>query len=289
AARAFASLGDSATALALQLAAGGDEVRPGIRVRLVGLVRQRMGTSQASAAAALLDGEYDDLTPEERLLVARAFVRSGPAARAVAAYDAAFATGAGTADDRLSYADALFATRRYELAARMYGQVPAGHARRGEAMYDQARSQLRAGQVGASRATLRRILSERPGDAVHASRALYLLADLATDEDRDAAARSAFRDVVREYPTSNLAPVAGFQAALIAYIDGEYRTAAREWDEVVSRWPRSSEVSRARYWAGRAHSAAGNADTARARWRAVAGSDPRSYYATRSRDRLGNV
>src|SRR5690606_3119572 len=80
AARAFASRGDSATALALQLAAGGDEVRPGIRVRLVGLVRQRMGTSQASAAAARLDGEYDDLTPEERLLVARAFVRSGPAA-----------------------------------------------------------------------------------------------------------------------------------------------------------------------------------------------------------------
>lgn len=287
AARAFAALGDTATALALRLAVGGDTARPAIRRQLVDLVRRRAGTAQASAAATLLDDAWHDLTPEERLLVARALVRSGPAARAVRAYDAAFATGAGTTEDRLAYADALFATRNYELAARMYAQVPASHPRRGEAMYDRARAQLRAGSTSAARATLRQLIAERPRDVGPASRALVLLADLATDEGRDAAARSAFRDVVRDYPTSPVAPTAGFYAALIAFVDGDARTAAREWDEVVQRWPQSSEVSRARYWAGRAWAAAGNRDSAEARWRTVVRTDPRSYYATRSRERLG--
>src|SRR5690606_10042561 len=132
-----------------------------------------------------------------------------------------------------------------------------------------------------------RILTERPSDTANAARALYLLADLATDENRDSDAREAYRGVVTRYPGSNIAALSGFHAALIAFIDGNHRTAAGELDDVVRRWPRSAEVNRARYWAGRAHHAAGNADTARARWQAVVRSDPRSYYATRSRERLG--
>src|SRR5690606_22448164 len=121
--------------------------------------------------------------------------------------------------------------------------------------------------------TLRRILSERPRDTVSAARALYLLADLATDEGRDAAARSAYLDVVERYPTSNLAPAAGFHAGLIAFIDGSFATAARELDNVARRWPRSSEVSRVRYWAGRAHRSAGNPSAAREHWLAVSTAD----------------
>lgn len=287
AARAYAALGDTATALSLELAVSDSSDRGQLRARLLALVRSRTGTSQAASAAALLSREYTNLSPDELLLVARATVRGGSAANAVRAYDAAFATGAGTPEDRLSYADALFATRNNELAARMYAQVPASHPRRGEAMYDQARSQLRAGNLAASRATLRRILTERPSDTANAARALYLLADLATDENRDSDAREAYRGVVTRYPGSNIAALSGFHAALIAFIDGNHRTAAGELDDVVRRWPRSAEVNRARYWAGRAHHAAGNADTARARWQAVVRSDPRSYYATRSRERLG--
>lgn len=289
AARAYAALGDTATAFSLELSTLDASARGPFRSRVVSFIRGRMGTPQAATAAALLDDTYSDLSPDERLLVARAIVRGGSAARAVRAFDAAFATGAGTTEDRISYADALFATRNYELAARMYAQVPPSHARRGEAMYDQAVSQLRAGSVPASRATLRRILAERPADTASAARALYLLADLATDENRDSDAREAYRSVAARYPTSSIAPLAAFHAALIAFVDGDHRTASREFDDLVRRWPRSGEVIRARYWAGRSYQAAGIADSARSRWQSVVRADPRSYYATRSRERLGNV
>lgn len=289
AARVYEANGDTVTALGLRLAVAGDAERARLRPVLMTQLRDGTSPAQASAAAVLVDTGYADLTPAERLLVARTFARSGPAARTVSAYDRAFAAGAGEVSDRIAYANALFAVRNYPLAARMYAQVPASHSRRGDAMYDQARSELRAGRLGDSRATLRRILAERPQDTTAAAQALYLLADLATDEGRDAAARSAYLDLVRRYPTSRLAPTAGFFAGLIAYVDGNHATAARELDDIARRWPASGELSRIRYWAGRAHQSAGNMDAARAHWRAVATADPRSYYAMRSRERLGDT
>ncbi len=287
AAQAYLALGDTAAALGLRLAVEDSSARPAIRVSLLDVVRRRSGTAQARIAATTLDSAFGPLPATEQLIVARSLARSGPAASAARAFARAFAGGEGTADDRLSYARQLFATRDYPAAAREFARVPASHPQGGSARYEEARAQLRAGEGAASRATLRRVIAEHPRDAGAASQALYLLADLATDEGRDAAARTAFLDLVREYPTSSLAPTARFQAALIAYLDGEFRTAARELDTLVARHRQSAEASRARYWAGRAYAAAGDTAPARARWRSVVETDERSYYATRSRERLG--
>ena len=157
------------------------------------------------------------------------------------------------------------------------------------AAYQHARSLLRAGQGAAARTALRQVISDHRGDKEAASHALYLLADLATDEGRDGPAHSAFREVAERYPASTLGASAAFRAALIAYASGSHRTAAGEWDELVKRHPSSSEALTAEYWSGRAWSDAGDSATARAKWEAVERRSGLSYYSMLAARRLGRA
>ncbi|HEY0969508.1 MAG TPA: transglycosylase SLT domain-containing protein, partial [Gemmatimonadales bacterium] len=195
--------------------------------------------------------------------------------------------GALTADDRLLHARALFRLGRYDAAAAEFARVPATHREGGDAAYERARAVLRAGRLGEARTLLRAIPNDFPKDADAAGRALYLLADLATDEGRDEAARSTFRHLAATYPTSGMAPRARFQAAIIAYADGHYRAAAAEMDTLESRYPRASDALAALYWAGRAHARIGDSASAAARWRQVNEREPLSYYGVLARRRLG--
>jgi soluble lytic murein transglycosylase len=130
------------------------------------------------------------------------------------------------------------------------------------------------------------VLRDFPRQSAGAARALFLLADLATDEGRDAAARDAFASMARRFPTSSLAPLARFRAAIIAYAAAHYRTAAGELDALVERYPHSTEALAARYWAGRAYDRLRDTARAREHWRDVMASEPLSYYAMMSARRL---
>lgn len=277
-------LGDSTTGTT---ATKGDSAA--VRKALVALVKSHSGSSTAREALALLDESFGRPSASEELLAARSAAVAGPAARAVDGYERAFEAGLGNSRDRFRYATLLSRLGRDRAAAAQFARVKSPASLAASAAYQHARSLLRAGEGSAARSALRKVIRDHRGDREAASHALYLLADLATDEGRDGPARSAFREVAERYPTSSLAASAGFRAALIAYVSGSYTTAAREWDELAKKHSSSSEALAAEYWSARARSAAGDSAAARARWRAVERRSSASYYSMLASRRLGRA
>jgi soluble lytic murein transglycosylase len=275
-------LGDSTAALAVS-----DSERSAVRRALVALISKRSGSSTAREALALLDDSFGHLTPEEELHAARSAAAAGPASRAAAGFARAFEAGLGSSRDHFTYASILSRLGRDREAATQFGHVESPRSLAASAAYQRARSLLRAGEGAASRTALRAVIRDHRSDTEAASHALYLLADLATDEGRDGPARSAYREVAERYPTSTLAASAAFRAALIAFTQGSHRTAAREWDELVKRHPSSTEALAAEYWSGRAWGAAGESASARKRWEAVERRSKLSYYSMLAARRLG--
>lgn len=292
---AYDSLGLPVRALRLRLGDSASTAKAtkadsvAVRGALISLVKTRPGSSAAREALALLDESFGRLAAEEELYAARSASAAGPAGRAADAYERAFEAGLGNSRDRFTYASILSRLGRDRAAAAQFARVKGSSSLAASAAYQRARSLLRAGEGAASRTALRQVIKDYRGDSEAASHALYLLADLATDEGRDGPARDAYREVAERYPTSTLAASAAFRAALIAYVSGSYETAAREWDELVEKHPSSSEVLAARYWSGRAWSAAGDSAAARARWKAVEGRSDVSYYSMLASRRLGRA
>ena len=286
AARAYAELGQPGEALRLRSMASRDDAeKAAVRSDAFALLRARPPAADVRVTVALVDSVVGPISPDEDLVVARAANGAGLLQRAAAGF--ARSAASLTADDRYAYGMALSRLGRDADAARELAKVPASAATGGAAAYQRARSLLRAGQGASSRAALRRVMTAFPNDTTAAAPALFLLADLATDEGRDANARTAFLDVARRYPSSTLAPVAQFRAGIIAYAAGNFARAADDLDALVQRFPRSTEISAARYWAGRARERSGDRRRAAERWREVMESDPLSYYSMLSARRLG--
>ena len=282
--RAFTANGAVLSALRLRAATETDSVaRRAIRADLMGIVRTGSSTG-ARIATEVLDSVFRPLAPAEELLIARALPASS-ATRAHAAFTRAFAEGLGTPADRFEHGEILFRLGRHTDAAASFARVRAPHSLAPSAAYQRARSVLYAGDGGRARSLLRELLRDHPTSESSAL-ALYLLADLATDEKRDAAARDAFADLARRFPRHPRAPLAALRAALITYTNGSPRAAAAELDAIVAKYGNSGEASAARYWSGRAWAAAGDTTRARERWRATATRDPVSYYGAASARRL---
>lgn len=288
AARRYRALGERVTALRLRLDASPDsDSREAVRRDLMALVAARRSTPEVRAATSLLDSAFAPLTPDEELVVARAAASSGPPARAVAGYAKAFDAGIGKNDDRFGYATALGKLGRYADAAFQFNLVRAPMPLAASAAYQRARALVRDGQLNEGREALLAIGRRYPKDTVAASSALFLLGDLAADDRADDQARLYNRRLAVRYPTSSFAPTARFRAALLELLQGDPARAAREFDELWQRYPKSDEAPAAIYWAGRACAAAGDTAAARSRWALVAGSDPGSYYVGLGLKRLG--
>ncbi len=258
--------------------------RNAIRAELLAIVRAGSPTG-ARTATEILDSSFRPLTEAEELVVARGLPASS-AARAHSAYTRAFAAGLGSPSDRFEHGEILFRLGRHSDAAASFARVRVPHAMAPAAAYQRARAVLYAGDGGNVRTLLRAVLRDHP-TSESAALALYLLADLATDENRDTAARDAFRDLARRFPRHSRAPIAALRAALITYTNGSPRTAAAELDSIVAKYGSSGEGSAARYWSGRAWAAAGDTARARQRWRETATRDPVSYYGAMAARRLG--
>ena len=289
AARAFAALGardDALRAAALHAMRNGGS-RDSVKAALLEPIRTRPGTSEARVAAELLDQWYAPVPPPDELYIARALARSGPLGRAAQAYAGAGNAGLLTNDDRFQYGRVLARLNRDRAAAAQYARVSGTGAVAAAAAYQRGRALVALGNVADARRVLRSLIADFPSDT-SAGMALYLLADLATDERRDGAARAAYREGALRFPSLARTSRARYLAALIAFTNGEYTTAAQEWDALARDDPDGNEAVAARYWSGRAWSRAGNADLARERWRAIPESDPTSYYAFAAARRLGN-
>ncbi len=287
AASAFAALGSPGDAFRLRYAAdSSDSMRTVLRSELKAFIEARSGSADARSAAGVLDS-FAPLTADEELVVGRSFALSGPAARAAARLAPALAAGKGAPQDRFAYATALFDLDRYADAAFQFNLVRTPPALAANAAYGRARALVRAGQTTEARSALRALVRTQGAFADAAAPALLLLADLATDDRRDADAREALLSLAHRYPRHRYAPAALFRAGIIAFAAGQMQVAARELDSLARRYPGDADAGAARYWAARALAAAGDTSGARARWEDVAARDPLSYYAAAASQRLG--
>lgn len=276
--RAYDSLGMRTDALRARagLVAGDSVQRAALCAEVEQLVAAHPGSGDARAAADVADRVCGPLPLEVELQVARGASNGGPLARAASGFARIDAAGALQMGDRYTYGLVLFRLRRDADALKILAKVKTP-----EADYTRARVLVADGDKNGARKILRRLAGTASRDTIGAS-ALMLLADLATDDGNDAAARGAYTEVGRLYPTAAVAGRARFRAAMIAYIGGQYKTAAHEFDALV----RSEEEVAARYWSGRSYAAAGDTGAARSRWRAIIKAEPLSYYAGLSGRRL---
>jgi len=288
AARAYAAMGDTAQSLRLRLLASSDSsTRTAVRQRVFALLAKNPSASDARVLVTIADSSLSPLSMSEELVVARAAGTAGVLARAAAGFAKAESTLEPA--NRYAYATVLSRLGRDVDAAAQFARIPATAPLGAIAAYQRARALLHAGKTSVGRSALERVAQAFPSDTSAAAPALFLLADLATDDGRDADARTGFSDVARRFPTSDLAPVALFRAATIAYVAGSFDAAGRDFNLLVERYPRSSDATAARYWAGRARDRAGDRKRANESWREVIATDPLSYYAIRSALRLGTA
>lgn len=284
---AYEHAGAPVSALRLRLArANDDAARQQVRGALFSFIRSNAGSAAAREAIGMVDRTYKQRSRAEELAIARTAARTGMTGRAAIGYNEASKGGLLTSADRFSYGQMLARLNRDADAAAQYARITSPPSLAARAQYQRARAQIAMRNVAAARTTLRGITTNYPTQP-SAADALLLLADLATDENRDADARTVLRDVLRRFPASPQAPIAVFRAALISFIQGDYKTAASEFDAVVGQYPRSNDATAARYWSGRAHHALGDTARSRAAWEALMRAEPSSYYTIRSAKRLG--
>ena len=287
--KAYTAIGDKLAAIRLHLLRKNDTLQvASARRGLIAYLGDNPGRESVRDAIALFDKSFAQQTAAESLIIARAAFSAGLAARAVAGYAKAFAAGSGLPADHFNNGLMLARLNRDKDAVAEFNRVTQPASLAAGAQFQAARAMLALGNRDAARASLRQITTAFPTDTSAAS-ALLLLSDLATDDLRDADARSTMLSLVQRFPNSRQAPEAFFGAALIAYISRDYKAASREFDSLVARFPRSDDALAAEYWSGRAWHARGDIATANKRWKSLIEKEKASYYSVLSAKRLGTT
>lgn len=264
----------------------------GARDAYVRAIEAAPGASAAVDAARALGG-LRNATPEDMLRVGRVYLRHGNLDRGISGLRAYLASGKGTAvqraEIRLEVGNALFRAGRYRDAERWMLDLVADapNARIGaEAMLVAGRAQYRQGRADAGRATLLRTAERYPGQRA-AAEAVYLVADLAHDDNDLARAGELFRRVVDIDANAREAGLALMRLAGMRYVQGDRAGALRVWEEYRQRHPNGRNYQQATYWAARAYRELGQDSLARARLREVRRVDPISFYSVRAAELLG--
>jgi soluble lytic murein transglycosylase len=284
---AYTAAGDRLAALRLRMLVPSDTAKMiEARKGLVAFLANPGGAQNAREGIVLFDKVYKDPSPAENLVIARAAVTGGSAVRAASSYAKAFAAKLGTPRDYFDDGMMLARLDRDNEAVLAFDNVTAPASLAAAARYQRARALLAMGRRDVARSALNDITVKFPKDTSAAS-ALLLLADLATDDNRDAAARSAFASLARRFPGTRHAPIALFKAGLIAYVQNDFKAAANELDSVFAQYPNADDALAAGYWSGRAWKARGDTVAANKRWRAVIAKEGGSYYSVQSARRLG--
>jgi len=232
--RAYNALGQRLDALRLRINPPADDAsRTAARGELLSYISNSNNSADTREAIDLFDKVFTTTTPSEELVIARAANKSGLPDRAATAYAKALGAGLGDVDDNVGYGSVLYRLRRYADAAAQLAKVRAPPKLAAAAQYQRARAQIALGNTEVGRSTLRAITIAYPKDTSAAS-ALLLLADLATDDNRDQDARQTLTALLKRFPTGRHATSARFRAGMIAYIQGDRKNAAAEFDSLVA-------------------------------------------------------
>lgn len=283
----YTATGDRLAATRLRMLVPSDTARMlAARRSLVSILANPGSAQTARDGIVLFDKVYTAPTSQENLVIARAAYTGGLASRSASSYAKSFASGLGTGRDHFNAGMMLARLDRDDEAIRAFDAVTAPADLAAAARYQRARALLALGRRDVARSALRDITTRFPLDTTSAS-ALLLLADLATDDNRDADARSAYLSLAKRFPRARHAPVALFKAGLIAYIGGDYKSASNELDSIVSLYPDADDALAAAYWSGRSWKALGDTASANRRWRGLIAKEGGSYYSVQSAKRLG--
>lgn len=284
--RAYNALGARLDALRLRVNPPADDAsRTAARGDLLGFLSKSTNSADTREAIDLFDKVFPNASPSEELVIARAAAKSGLPDRAATGYAKAFGARLGDVNDNVEYGSVLFRLRRYADAAAQFANVRTPPALAAAAQYQRARAQIALGNTEPGRTTLRALTTAFPKDTSAAS-ALLLLADLATDDNRDQDARQTLMALLKRFPTGRHATNARFRAGIIAYIQGDRKAAAAEFDSLIARDSGSTEALAASYWAGRSYAALGDKTRSKAIWRSIIAREPLSYYAVLAAKRL---
>lgn len=313
-ARARQNAGDLVGALAEAERAAGrvsSDTRRAEAWTLIGKLRQERGNeegartafiramnagqgSMAAVEAARALSEVGGLSAEDQLLVGRVYLRHGNVPRGVAGLSAYIDAGRGTAAQRASLrydlANALFRGGEYAAAEQALLAIASSTSDRrvaSDAMYTAARAQYRDGRQSVARGTLARIISEY-ADQPAAIRAAYLTADLDHDDTNLDKATANYREAIRLGPSSAQAAIARMRLGGIAFTDGRYEDALREFDEYRASHRTGRTFQQATYWSAQALSRLGRDDEARERLLETRRLDPFSYYGGLAGNELGD-
>jgi soluble lytic murein transglycosylase len=284
AARVYQSLGAMLAGIRLRLKATPDSSpRARIRQELVGLLTPKLSGDDARDAIVLLDATFAPLSAAEELVVARRAAVVDRLPRAAAAFARAGRLGES---DRLVYGSVLARLGRHHEAMEVLDKI-GGPTLLPQAQYLRARSLLRVGSPAAAISALRQVVKSFSYDTATAATAGFLVADLLVDSGNETAARTAYLEVSRRFPSTSHGSRAALQAALVLLNHGGARAAATEFLSLADRPGDRSETAAGMYWAGRALAASGDSSGARDRWRSVLNTFPSSYYAVPASQRLG--
>ncbi len=284
--RAYNALGARLDALRLRVNPHSDDAsRAAARSELLNFIATSSNSPDTREAIDLFDKVFTTRTAAEELVVGRGANKSGLPDRAAAGYAKALASGLGDVADNVAYWSVLFRLRKYPEAMTQFAKIRAPANLAAAAQYQRARAQVALGNTDAARATLRSITTAFPNDTSAAS-AMLLLADLATDENRDQDAKQTLIAMLKRFPTGRHATNARFRAGMISYIQGDRRAAAAQLDSLAARDSNSTEALAAQYWAGRSYAALGDKTKSKARWNSIIKTDPLSYYAVLAAKRL---
>lgn len=253
--------------------------------------RSALSASRTAYDAARALSEMPGLTPDDRLIIGRVYLRGGNIERAAAGIRAYLDAGHGTAVERhrlrLDLGRAYFRAGDYVNAERTLRAVaenaPAGLA--APALYDAARAQYRRGEVAQARTTLRTVATRFAGSGT-AARAYYLLADLDEDDRRFDEAAANFQRAIRTGADSEEVGLSYMRLAGMHFSRGEHAAARDAFDAYVARYPSGRRADQAKYWSALARLELGDTAAAMERFAAVRRSDPMSYYAARAADQL---
>jgi soluble lytic murein transglycosylase len=263
----------------------------GARVAFIRAMNAAQGSPAAMDAARAMSA-MPGLSPADRLLVGRVYLRHGNVARGVEGLRAYLDADGGTPllRERVMYeiAYAQFRAGDNAAAERSLLDLAAVQDRSvaGDALYAAARAQYRSGRPAVARETLLRVIRDFP-DQPAAARAAYLSADLEHDLLQLESAAGLYRRTIEIAPTSAEAALARMRLAGIAMSGNRYEDALRELEEYRGTHTSGRNYQQATFWAGQALRRLGREAEARQRLSEAARIDPFSYYGGVAAEALG--
>lgn len=256
----------------------------------VALLRALQVTPESEAAlkAALALVDKPRLTIEEQLQVGRSLIRNGEITRGVRVLERALDTGDVTERSKLRYelGRVLFGAGRYADATRHLRRVASGFAQAADARFLLGRAQYRNEQKTHGRQTLRAVVTDYPTSQA-ATRALFLLADLAQDEGDIDDAASLFEKAAAAPAKVDATAFALMRGGALAFLQADYAKAAKIFDSYRVRYASGEYHNQATYWAAQTALRRGNETTGKELLRELQRTAPLSYYGLRAAEVLG--